>query len=89
MPKTSKPLNIKDPEVYRLARALADRSRTTMTQVVLVALREKLEREERRRHARDLVEEMKEIAARLNKYPVRDHRSGDEIIGYNESGAFD
>lgn len=40
-------LNIKDPEVYRLARALAASRRTTATGAVREALREALERDRR------------------------------------------
>jgi antitoxin VapB len=37
-------LNIKNAETYRLARELADRTGTTLTAAVTVALRERLER---------------------------------------------
>ena len=40
------PLNIKDPEVYRLARQLADRTGESMTEAVRKSLRERLTREE-------------------------------------------
>ena len=42
-------LNIKDPEVYRLARELAGRRGTSATGAVRDALREALERDERSR----------------------------------------
>lgn len=89
MPQAAKPLNIKDPEAYRLARSLADRTGESLTQVVVSALRDRFEREERRRRCEDLVEEMKEIAERVKAMPVRDPRSPDEIIGYNEIGGLD
>ena len=89
MPQPAKPLNIKDPEAYRLARALADRSGETLTQVVVLALRERYERERRKNQHQDLIDEMKEISDRVKAMPVRDRRSADEIIGYNEFGALD
>lgn len=89
MPNPVKPLNIKDPEAYRLARALADRTGETLTQVVVLALRERFERERRKQRHRSLVDEMKEIAERVKSMPVRDRRSADEIIGYNDIGAFE
>jgi antitoxin VapB len=42
-------LNIKNPEVHRLARELADLTGESMTQSIAQALRERLERERRRR----------------------------------------
>lgn len=39
-------LNIKNPEVYRLARELAERNGETMSQAVEIALRERLERQQ-------------------------------------------
>lgn len=89
MSRVAKPLNIKDPEAYRLARALADRTGETLTQVVVVALRERFEHERRKSRRQELIEEMKEIAERVRSMPVRDHRSAEEIIGYNEFGVFD
>jgi antitoxin VapB len=82
-------LNIKDPEAYRLARFLADRTGETLTQTVVSALRERCERERRKSRRQELIEEMKDIAERVKAMPVRDHRSADELIGYNEFGAFD
>lgn len=89
MPQATKPLNIKDPEAYRLARSLADRTGESLTQVVVTALRDRFERENRKRRRADLIEEMKEIAERVQAMPVRDPRSADEIIGYNEIGGLD
>ncbi len=89
MPQVSKPLNIKDPEAYRLARALADRTGETLTQVVVLALRQRFEQERRKSRRQELIEEMEEIAERVKAMAVRDHRSAKEIIGYNPFGAFD
>jgi antitoxin VapB len=89
MPQAAKPLNIKDPEAYRLARSLADRTGESLTQVVVSALRDRSEREGRRRKRADLIEEMKEVAERVKAMPVRDPRPPEEIIGYNEIGGLD
>jgi len=40
----SKPLNIKDPEAYRLARTLADQTGQTLTETVIEPLRDRLQR---------------------------------------------
>lgn len=81
------PLNIKDPEADRLARAVAARTGETPTQAVIVALRERLEREERRLDdAELLVEEILAIGRHSAALPIRDSRPADEILGYDEYG---
>ncbi len=55
-------LNIKDPEVYRLASELAERRHTSMTGAVREALREALRAESQRREGR--LERLNEIARR-------------------------
>lgn len=80
-------LNIKDREADRLARKLAEITGETITQAVTVALQERLAHEEKRREAKDLlVEEIMEISRRSAALPVYDHRSADEILGYDEYG---
>lgn len=81
---------IKDPETDRLVRELAERTGEPLTQVVKKAVTEQL--------ARTPISEA-EIAARKRKLkalvkkakamPTRDHRTADEILGYNEYGHFD
>ena len=85
----SKPLNIKDPEAYRLARTLADQTGLTLTETVIQALRDRLQRNSAVQPGRDLVAEMKAIADRVSALPVLDNRSEDEILGYNEHGVFE
>ena len=79
-------LNIKDPATDRLARQLADLTGESLTEAVAAALRERLERERRRRgKAIDRAEVMR-IARRIAARPVLDGRSPDEILGYDEHG---
>ena len=80
--------SIKDPEADRLVRELAEATGETLTEAVVVSLRERLAR---LRHGPRpaLAEEIARIARRNARRPVRDPRSADEIIGYNESGLFD
>ena len=80
-------LSIKDPEADRLARELAARTGETLTEAVVVALRERLARETGRtegpfRCARN----WPRSAAAAQPYPVLDTRSADEILGYDERG---
>lgn len=80
------PLNIKDEEVYRLARELAERTGTSLTEVVRRSLRESLEKEKARESSSFLMEKLREISDRCASRPVVDHRSADEILGYDERG---
>ncbi len=69
-------LNIKDPEAHKLAKELAAETGETMTQVVTVALREKLSRIRRAKKAKATAGELRAIAARFRKHikgPVEDH----------------
>jgi antitoxin VapB len=79
-----KTLNIKDPEVHRLAAAIADETGQTMTLVVREALRERYERLHSERREATL-EEVLAIARRISsrvKGPYKDH--GDLL--YDEMG---
>lgn len=80
------PLSIKHPEAERLARELAARTGESITQVVLQSLRERLLREEGRRGAPHLKDELLAISRRCAALPDIDTRSADEIIGYDEHG---
>ncbi len=80
------PLNIKHPEADRLARELARTTGETLTQAVVAALRERLQRESGRRHDRALHEEVARMQARLARLPVLDRRPADAVLGYDEHG---
>lgn len=79
-------LSIKDPEADRLARALAARTGETLTEAIVVALRERLARETGRAHVVPLHEELAAIRRRCAGLPVLDARSPDDILGYDEPG---
>lgn len=79
-------LNIKHPDVDRLARLLAAKTGETLTDAVLNALRERLSREEARRRGSALRRELETIRKRCSSLPVLDRRSSDEILGYDEHG---
>jgi antitoxin VapB len=86
-------LNIKNPETEKLARELARRRRTGITEAVTEALRKEVERERRKPARQESYDGFKrgidEIVEHFNTLPVRDDRSPDEIIGYNDKGHFD
>lgn len=79
-------LSIKDPEADRLARELAARTGETLTETVVVALRERLARETGRTHPIALHEELAAIRRRVAVLPVLDDRTADDILGYGERG---
>jgi antitoxin VapB len=81
------PHSIKDPEADQLARTLAQRTGESITQAVIIALRERLAREQRKDETIEtLVEEVMDIGRHCASLPLLDARSPDEIIGYDEHG---
>jgi len=80
-------LSIKDPEADRLARAVAARTGETLTQAVINALRDRLAREERKDHDVDSrVADAMEVGRHYVSQPLRDDRTAEEILGYDERG---
>jgi antitoxin VapB len=81
------PLSIKDPDADRLARALAQRTGETLTEVVIKALRERLDRELRKEQSiENLIEDVMEIGRHCAALPLLDRRRPDEILGYDKNG---
>lgn len=77
-------LNIKDPETDRLVRDLADLTGLTITDVIRVAVREKMVREARRRE-RGSMDRIRAIVRAYNALPVIDPRTPEEML-YDEHG---
>jgi antitoxin VapB len=80
------PLNIRNEQAEQLANALAKLTGETKTEAVTQALRERLERVRRARAKRRLADELDEIALHCSTRPLRDRRSADEILGFDENG---
>jgi antitoxin VapB len=78
-------LSIKSAQAGQLARELAAETGETLTEAVVIALRERLDREHAR-HARSIRTRLARLAADVAALPVADDRTAEEIIGYNESG---
>jgi antitoxin VapB len=74
-------------EAERLAEALARLTGESKTEAVIRALRDRLARLRRERSGRRLADELDDIGRRCAVLPVRDSRSADEIVGYDERGA--
>lgn len=81
-------INLKSPETERLIRRLADVTGESITEAVLEAVRQRLEREEavRRQDIDRSWARIEQLQRRVREQPLLDPRSPDEIIGYNESG---
>ena len=79
-------LSIKHPEADRLAREIAARTGESLTEAVLNALRERLQRERRKRSRGRLAEELGRIGERCAALPVLDARAPEEILGYDAHG---
>jgi antitoxin VapB len=75
------------PELETRVRAMARRQGETLTETVLVAVRERETRLGKPKYTpeeRDVL--VREIIARGRSEPILDDRTPDEIIGYNEYG---
>lgn len=79
-------LSIKNREVERLARELAAKTDESITDAVLIALRERLARQDSERDRDLFVERIRRIGDDVRSYLIDDPRSDDEIIGYDEHG---
>jgi len=83
-------LSIRNIQAEKLARTVAKQTGESITQAIIHALEEKLERLNGRRTIHNLVEEIIEIAERCSNLPEKDQRTPEEIIGYNkETGGLD
>lgn len=81
-------LSIKNETAERLARHIAAETGESLTEAILHSLEERLERLKGRRSAPDLAETLIAIGKRCNSLPDLDTRSADEILGYDDTGAF-
>jgi len=79
-------LSIKNPEADHLARQLAETTGESLTEAVIRALRERLERIKGRRISAGLPDEIARMQERIAGLPCLDERGDDEIVGYDERG---
>ncbi len=73
------PLNLKNEEAERLARELAQRTGETLTTAVIVALRERIERENTGRKRRNRMQWLHEITKQTSLI-MNDARSSKELF---------
>lgn len=79
-------LSIKDHDTEQLARTLAQRTGESITLATKRALEERLRRLGSDMRKSALLEDLEAIQRRWNAMPVLDHRTADEILGYDENG---
>jgi antitoxin VapB len=79
-------VSIKNAETERLARELAKRTGVSITEAITRALREQLTREDGKRAAPRVRDELLAIGRRCAALPDLDTRSAEEILGYDEIG---
>ena len=77
---------IRNARAERLARELARLSGESLTQAIIHALEERLERLNARRPAVALTEEILRISQRCSALPDLDQRNSDEILDYDSTG---
>lgn len=79
-------LNNRNPETEALAERIAELTGETKTAAVTRALHERLERLQREGSGQSLADRLDAIACRMARLPVRDARTPEEILGYDENG---
>ena len=82
---SSMALSIKSDEADHLARELAAETGETLTEAVVIALRERLDREHAR-HTASMRTRLTRLAADVAALPVADTRAPEEIIDYDDAG---
>jgi len=79
-------LSIKNPETDRLAHQLARATGESVTTAVTNAIKLRLEMVNPRSDGARLIEDVRQIQQLVASLPDRDHRSPEEIIGYDDFG---
>ena len=79
-------LNIRNEETERLAAALAKLTGESKTAAVTRALRDRLARVRGERAQRRLADDLDDIGLHCARLPIRDGRTAEEILGYDDHG---
>ena len=83
------PLSIKNRRAEELAASVARVTGESLTQAVVVALAERLERLTGQRKGPDLANALLSISNRCAELPDVDARDADQILGYGPTGSFE
>ena len=79
-------MDIKDEEIERLAREVAERAGESLTETIRIALQERLQRLSGRQRAATQREKLYEILHRVDAMPRKTDLTEDEILNYDEHG---
>ena len=79
-------LSITNPLVEKLAKEVAVESGESLTQAIIRALEERLQRLRRKHPPKNLEQEIMTISKRCSNITDLDPRTPDEIPGYNHNG---
>jgi len=79
-------LSIKNSDVDQMVRELSELTGESLTEAIYQSLKERLERKTGSSKSKTLEEDIKRIQNRVAKLQCLDHRSDEEIIGYNQDG---
>jgi antitoxin VapB len=81
-------ISIKNNRAEKLARQVSAETGESLTEAVIHSLEERLERLKGRRSTPDLAETLMAISRRSSALPDFDTRNAEEILGYDDKGAF-
>ena len=79
-------INIKSVQAERLAREVAAKTGESLTGAIQRALEERLERLKQQRRSQIVLSQLEDILRRVDRLPILDSRTPDEILGYDEQG---
>lgn len=82
-------MHINNPEVERKVRSLAETLGTTLTEAIDISVSKELRRSLPPKSDPRLMQDLGKILDRIDRLPVLDTRSADEILGFTENGTFD
>jgi antitoxin VapB len=77
---------ISDDKAEQLAKEVAAQSGVNLTEAIISALEERLERLKRRTRFSDIYQEIMNISSRCSSLSDIDSRTPDEILGYDQKG---
>ncbi|MFA6508134.1 MAG: type II toxin-antitoxin system VapB family antitoxin [Treponemataceae bacterium] len=79
-------LSIRNSEVEQLARTLSRRGGVSLTEAIKEALESNLRMVDEK--AKNRISALRSISQKCARLPDIDHRSDEDILGYDENGAF-
>jgi antitoxin VapB len=79
-------LSIRNPQAEKLAKEIIAIDGGNVTQVIINALQDRLERLRGRSEHTDIKKDIMDISRRCSSIPDIDKRDPDEILGYNSNG---